>query len=221
MYFKTPEYIEDYDYTALQGATLLKPVNVSMTERLNTVLSADIASTLLKVTFAPSIRYTYTRNPFFDNERLVNNLRHDFISGLTCYSSFSDRVALSLNAESMYSKIYHDEQNVYDQIMMSAVVSARWNIYKWLYWSGDFRYDSTKIQERSSNVESMVLDMSVYARFGPADRYSIGISAGDILNKLKSSNFYFNEQYMAEIHNRIFGRSLILTFKYTFDPSRK
>ena len=75
--------------------------------------------------------------------------------------------------------------------------------------------------KKNSRVESTVLDMAISAQFGPGNRYYIGIKAGDILNRLKSHNFYFNEQYLLEIHDRIFGRSLIVTFRYTFDPSRK
>lgn len=221
VYFQSPEYIEEYDYTVLQGATLSKPVNVPVTERLNTMVSADISSSILKSTFSPYIGHTYTRNPFFENELMVNNIQHDFRSGLTYHSSFSERFSLSLNSGAMYSKIYHDGRNTYDRLRVSAGVFARWNIYKWLYWDGDFNYAFTKISARDSNVESIVLDMSLSARFGQGDRYQIGIGAGDLLNKLKSHNFYFNEQYMNEVHDRIFGRSLILSFKYTFDPSRR
>ena len=221
VYFPEPVYLKDYDYTTLIGTTFMMPVNVPLSERLNTVFSAAISSSALKSTFSPYIGHVYTRDPFYDADKLIHNVRHDFKAGMTYYSSFSDVFSLSADTGATYSAIYHHGRNTYDQIYAYAGVSPRWNIYKWLYWSGEFKYDYTKILRTDSKVENIVLDMAVSAQFGPGNRYYIGIRAGDILNRLKSHNFYYNEQYLQEIHDHIFGRSLIVTFRYVFDPSRK
>lgn len=221
IYFPESTHLENYDYMTLAGATLIMPINIPLSERLNTVFSADISSSALKSTFNPYIGHVYTKDPFYDADRLINNIRHDFSAGLRYYSSFSEIFSLSFNTGTTYSSIYHNGNNTYDQISAFASVSPRWNIYKWLYWDGEFKYDYITIREKNSRVESTVLDMAISAQFGPGNRYYIGIKAGDILNRLKSHNFYFNEQYLLEIHDRIFGRSLIVTFRYTFDPSRK
>ena len=220
-YFPEPVYLEDYDYTTLLGATLLMPVNVPLSERLNTSFSADISSSALKSSFRPYIGHAYTRDPFYDADRLIRNIRHDFKAGMAYLSSFSDVFSLSASTGAVFSAIYHDGHNTYDQINAYAGVSPRWNIYKWLYWDGEFKYDYTKILGTDSKVENVVLDMAVSAQFGPGNRYYIGLKAGDILNRLRSHNFYFNDQYLQETHDRIFGRSIILTFRYVFDPSRK
>ncbi len=100
VYFNEDEYFAKYNYTFHKGNTLNTSVNVSGIMSGGANLSYSKNFSKIKGIFNLSMGYTFSQNPFFNEERLVYQVNNSYNLTSSIQTNFSKKFIFNLSSDS-------------------------------------------------------------------------------------------------------------------------
>lgn len=216
LYYDRKEYLPQYDYTVLPGASLTLPVNTDGFRLAEARIGYTKNSGVLQSTLKAQAEYRYDRTPYFMGEEPYDNDRHglDLVLGLE--TGFSQHVEVSLTARTGLGRSTRDGALVYESVREDLTGSLRVNFLKRLWFQGRLTYLFQNTTRPSTRNEHLILNASVACRFGKEDAGEISLGCHDLLNRTSAYTHSLLDDHVRSTWQRIFGRSLSVSISYRF-----
>ena len=215
MFFASDTELENYGYVAPAGSQLSLPVNVDGCRSLASSLSCHFRLANLNSTFFTALNYNFGQTPYFTGDVLHGNDNHNLGLNFRYNSGFSKYVQLALTYTGNIGRALNDGSKLYDAMGHNVSASLYTNFLK-RWWFGAYAGYNFNMTTMGYRYESVPTSVKLSCKFGKNDAAEIGLSLYDIINLNRSSSVSVFDEYVRYQYDRIFGRSIFLSFAYSF-----
>lgn len=215
-YFTEDTYLPEYDYTATAGSSLTIPINAGGASDLNSRIGWDGYINALKSSFSTFVDYRFSRRPFSTDGLIRNNDGHDLGLSLTFMSGFSKYIDLMISADAHIGRTLVGGNVFYDSFSFGGWLNAKVHFLKHFWLGCDFRTSLYRSTKQGFDRNDISWDMDLTYKFGKKRRSELTLACEDILDSSLNILRITLDDYVKTIDNTVFGRSLTLSYKYTF-----
>ncbi len=215
-YFESVTLLPEYGFTAAAGSRLVRPVNVNGGSSLSSGLEWNYYSPAMKSTLTLVANYRFGRSPFMTGEQLSDSRDHNLGLSLNFISGFSKYFEMILMANAGVGRELMDGTLFYDSFSFSANLNMKGNFLKRFYVGTDISGNIYRTTIQALDYDALSWDMSLSYKLGKKQQTEFTIACNDILNKSLNTLMFVRDSYVRTMKNTVFGRSITLTFRYTF-----
>ena len=216
IYFDSDTYLSNYGYTALSGASLTIPINIDGNSIFNASALWNTYSNVLKSSFNTNINYAYSNLPFLIGSRIIGKKHREINLSMGVNSGFSRYIEVMCDISGALVRELQDESIFFDAGLISTLLNIKIDFLKHFRISSDFYYYLYRTTLSEQGYENIRWNMDLSYRFGKKSESEIVFSCRDILNKSNNIMNFVLDNYSRTSYNTIFGRSLILSYRYRF-----
>lgn len=216
-YFKEDTYLEEYDYTAVAGSQLSLPVNVNGNRSGDISLQWSGFINPISTSISCGPVYAFRHNPFYTEETLHKTKTNSLSFNLSLDVGFSRYFQASIYSTTSIGRNSLDDNKVYDFVNESLIGSVRVNFLKRLWLDTDVSYTIMRTDGDSApGYDDLIWNAGISSRLGKNQQFELGLVCNDILNSRNPWSIIMTDDYIQTGKSSIFGRSLVLSFKYSF-----
>ena len=131
-------------------------------------------------------------------------------------SGFSRYIEVMCDISGALVRELQDKSIFFDAGLISTLLNIKIDFLKHFRISSDFYYYLYRTTLSEQGYENIRWNMDLSYRFGKKSESEILFSCRDILNKSNNIMNFVLDNYSRTSYNTIFGRSLILSYRYRF-----
>ena len=215
-YFTAETYLPEYDYTAPAGSSLISPVNERGDMKFSVNTGWDTYSNALNSSFMLNLSYEIGRKPFVTGNLVQDNLGHNLGLYVSYISAFSKYFDLTIDTDLSLGRELMDRVRFYDSLNWRLSVDAKVNFLKHFFLGTKFNCNMYRTTLSGVAYDDFRWDADLTYKFGKNKSSEFILSCQDILDKSMNIMNMVLDNYHRTTEMSVFGRSLILTYKFTF-----
>lgn len=221
IFFTADTYLPQYDYTALQGATLSDYVNINGGADLR--LSADYTSpvSFLGSTFRVNGAMSYMKSPSYIGDKRI--VTQDYVPQLAfnLTSNFSSKFEGMIDSNTGYRNSRNNDDNKNNQINQRVSLSFRYNPHKKIFINSSYEfYYLHDWQPGTTDITNNIWNATIGYRLFRNNTGNLSVSVYDILNRNTSFVSSMQSNYISNSWNQLFSRYFTVNFSIKLNKKK-
>ncbi len=213
-YFTTPTVLPEYGgYVAAAGAGLATPVNAGLSYRLTPRISYSNRLGFIRSIGNVSASYSYENPERMTNGAPERNIMQSYTLSASLTTNFSVKFRAQLSSSSMWRNT-RTADFAHNEFHQTLTGSVRWDFVDRASFTSSYRADWVAGGAVAGNIDTHVLDFSLFYRVFRDRRGSIHLNAYNVLNRNSGYSTSVSDQYLLRQWQIINPCYVSIGFKY-------